>query len=483
MYTLYRLKTDSFISVGIKQEDMDFIKNIKHKNVFYNEKQKLSTFNFIEKNMSTLNVVLFCMVAYIFKIPILSNFTMRYIERHFTMVAGTQNFMFLDFLTVKRILRSSELHLTSEVQVFNAVNEWISCDIEERSKFAISLLSEVRLSLLSKHNLKSLLRESYIIWSVEKCREVVEKALVNNEKMVQNHLNCRYNSQSMYDFVVFEEDHNGKGKNSLMLVDGQTLKSNNPLALIGENETMVTAIALKGELHVIVNSICKNTTSIKKLSLTTNMWEHLVDFDYRKEFCACALINSIFIIGGRNNSNELMLQSCLVYDTKNMEFIKSPSLKAARFRSACAVFLGRVVVSGGLIPGIHPVLRVPYNGDTDAVEVCEGDRWSEMPRLVERNRDHGMVAVKNKLFVIGDELEVFDDSSEKFVLMRNPPHSLYNLYQQQNFVGAVSMANKIFVLRKNEQVVLYDVDKEEWFEMNFEAAIYIKFGCCLKLPQ
>lgn len=175
MYTLYRLKTVSFISVGIKQEDMDFIKNIKHKNVFYNEKQKISTFNFIEKKMSTLNVVLFCMVAYIFKIPILSNFTMRYIERHFTMVAGTQNFMFLDFLTVKRILRSSELHLTSEVQVFNAVNEWISCDIEERSKFAISLLSEVRLSLLSKHSLKSLLRESYIIWSVEKCREIVEK--------------------------------------------------------------------------------------------------------------------------------------------------------------------------------------------------------------------------------------------------------------------------------------------------------------------
>ena len=106
-----------------------------------------------------------------------------------------------------------------------------------------------------------------------------------------------------------------------------------------------------------------------------------------------------------------------------------------------------------------------------------------MSMLLERNLDQGMVAVKNKLFVIGDKLEVFDASSEKFVLMRNTPHSLHILCQQQNFVGAVSMANRIFVLRKNEQAVVYDVDKEEWFEVNFEAAKYIKFGCCFKIPQ
>ena len=79
--------------------------------------------------------------------------------------------------------------------------------------------------------------------------------------------------------------------------------------------------------------------------------------------------------------------------------------------ASCAVFGGRVVVSGGyndqMLRSVHAYDHLD-------------DSWSVMPNMIERRCRHNSVAVKNKLYAIGGSLspncEVFDSTSNKFVL-------------------------------------------------------------------
>ena len=82
------------------------------------------------------------------------------IERSFTIIADTDSFMNLEFNILVKILRSSQLLITSELQVYNSASKWLSYKIEERSKFAKDLLLTVRFPLLSDSTLKYILERS-----------------------------------------------------------------------------------------------------------------------------------------------------------------------------------------------------------------------------------------------------------------------------------------------------------------------------------
>ena len=72
-------------------------------------------------------------------------------------------------------------------------------------------------------------------------------------------------------------------------------------------------------------------------------------------------------------------------------------MKKARRDTACVVFEGRIVVSGGYSSVDSQILNT--------VEVYDvfADEWSTMTSLNRRRRWHQMVVVRDNLFVIGNE--------------------------------------------------------------------------------
>ena len=79
------------------------------------------------------------------------NVTSDYIHRWFTMVAKTKNFLKLDFDRVNKILSSSELCISSELEIYHAGDLWLSCEHSDRVNFAKSLFLKIRFPLLSDH--------------------------------------------------------------------------------------------------------------------------------------------------------------------------------------------------------------------------------------------------------------------------------------------------------------------------------------------
>ena len=277
----------------------------------------------------------------------------------------------------------------------------------------------------------------------------------------------------------------GNTKDVLKLINGGDLKPAGTFSKL-EQKTLyfvLETVYLKGEIYVLVNdySYSNNIIIIKKFSAESMEWKHIFEFIYRQDFCVSALLNSIYIIGGFYSN--AALDSCSQYNTKSSNVKETSRMNTARFRAACAVFEGRIVVSGGYVEERHDFLGVVFNF-SNSVEVYDhiADTWSNMPNMVEGTCDHSLVAVKNKLYVIGMSCQVYNSFSKKFVLI-NKPSSGSSLYIRQRN-KAVSIANKIFVFRyKRSKVISYNINTEKWVEKECDVTSRIIFRCCVKMPQ
>ena len=145
----------------------------------------------------------------------------------------------------------------------------------------------------------------------------------------------------------------------------------------------------------------------------------------------------------------------------------------AKACAACAVFDGKVVVSGGL-DGNRTALNTAQCYDVVA------DEWSSMPGMVEGKSNHALVAVKNKLFVIGCRMsncEVYDKACNSFVLLRSP------MKNHAGFKNALSVDNKILILKNRKDfLVCYDIDKDVWTEKPCQATKHVWNFSSAKVP-
>ena len=100
------------------------------------------------------------------------------------MIVDTPTFVQLDFKLIRNIVQSSKPHITSEFEVFEAANYWISYKPEKRSNYAKCLLPTVRLPLLSEPALKSLLCGTSYICKDNDCKTFIENILNENPNLL-----------------------------------------------------------------------------------------------------------------------------------------------------------------------------------------------------------------------------------------------------------------------------------------------------------
>ena len=443
--------------------------------------------NQIKDNLNITTAILYYKLAYVYNLQNLNETTMMYIERCFSVVAETRSFLELDFSLVKKILYSSELHITSEIEVFNAVDVWVSYKTEERRSFAEELLLTVRLPLLSDLALNYLLSKSSLC-KINECKAMIESVLHNRENIVKKHssITSRHCNQRLFNILVCEKS---QGVRSLKQINCEASKSITTYDTVAEADRLLKAVCLKGDIYIFVmNSILVVNTMIKlkKYSKSFSTWEDVVDLNYRHGFCACVLINEIMVIGGvskREVRGEIIyehLNSCIHYDTNDLKCNEVSNMNQSRHEAACTVYDGKIVVSGGLSD-----IRNQYIELTDTVEIYDhiANRWSNMPSMVKIRNNHSLVAIKSKLYVIGSNCrtcEVFDKTTNKFTMFKAPPSLNYHFSK----VGATSIGNKIVVFGKDDsKILLYDTDNDDWNEESCEQLKGHFYTSCIKMPQ
>ena len=146
-----------FCSGKLEIEETNLVSHIKLNKLTLKEDINTNIREYIEDKIDVDNLTMFLQLAKLFKVSSLSETALCYTECCFAKVSETQNFLELHFNLVAKILASSELSVHSELEVFNAANNWLTNNSEERSKFAKQLLLHVRLPFLSNPTLKYIL--------------------------------------------------------------------------------------------------------------------------------------------------------------------------------------------------------------------------------------------------------------------------------------------------------------------------------------
>ena len=182
------------------------------------------------------------------------------------MVAKTKNFSELDFALVKKILQSSKLHITSELEVFNAANDWISYKSEERIKHAKYIILTVRLPLLSDAALKYITNETFTVSKVDECKDIMNGILFKTKNILNSlpkkSFDVRYCDQHLFSFLVC------KRKGSVKQLSGKNFEnvgSTMSNIIISKDENIVTGVFSKDEIYIVVSNCASNAVKVKKI--------------------------------------------------------------------------------------------------------------------------------------------------------------------------------------------------------------------------
>ena len=421
-------------------------------------------------------MLFFYQLTKLFNLSRLHEITFSYIARWFNVLVNTRNFLELDYSIVSKILASSNLNITSEIEVYNSAAKWLGHNIKDRSKYAVNIFLTVRLPLLSDHALKYILDKSLSSFKVDECIAISKEIFQRKNYCFQNKSNIyhtsRYCNNKSFNVLVCGGYYFDVLKDVKHL-NAANFKNEEASSSMINRRFDAKAVCVMGDVYVFGGFTLKRNwiMAVEKYSLFTNTWTTISDFhDSRVEFCVCAFMDKVFVFGGLKDP--YALNSCFQFDPIDYQWKEVARMNEVRVNAACTVFEERIVVSGGHYDGGYNNLRTVESYDVVA------DTWYTMPNMINIRSYHSLVVVKTKLFVIDDRsCEVFDNTCKQFVLLKSPKISI-------QYAQATSIGSKIVAFQNGmSSLICYDVDTGKWSEEPCEVTSEILDFFCVKVPR
>ena len=445
---------------------------------------------YIKKKVKKEKVVFYCQLAHTFEITELAITTVAYIHRCFTMVAETPEFVELNFDIISKILSSSQLEVTSEMEVFNAVDCWISHCFEQRSQFTMCLLKRVRLPLLSDYALEHILQNSSSFSKSSECVKFLKGVMDNRELAFKDKSSAsyqtRYCEQKYFNFLVlggkiWQGRRTVGGDKSVRLIDGCNFTKISDLSPNIESHKHCNAVFIKGEVFLFggYGNDFERIMSIEKYSNDNKIWK-VVGYlpNQCVDFCVCSFMGNAYVLGGFVPRRfPRPVPTCFKFKAADCSMNEIAEMETAKRYSACAVFEGNIVVSGGS----------NFGRRLNTVEAYDhvANEWTSMPHMIKERSGHKSVAIKNKLYVFGGftkTSEVYDSTCKKFVLLKSPDD---RFTRHLDFPRAVlSIGKKLVVIQKRtNSSLIYDEENDTWSEESFEVSRNLSAFSIAKVPQ
>ena len=229
--------------------------------------------------------------------------------------------------------------------------------------------------------------------------------------------------------------------------------------------------AVIGSNIYVLSGIDNWSSPFEMYSAKTNTWKKLEPAIKRlTDFSVCSFMKSIYVIGGCKYHNDFCLTNTIQYNEKKFQsycykyeannWTKVADLQNERCFSACTVFEGKIVVTGGN----------SNNGSLRSVEAYDHheNKWTYLSDMVTKRYGHSAVSMGNKMFVICKGYpvyyEFFDNISRKLTMLYvKPPYSNFYSFGYE----VLSLNNKLVFFcivnfSKELKVNVYDVVENKW---------------------
>ena len=475
-------------------KEKSFISVLKLNKLGFNKDLNTKVSEHIKKKLSVQSVILFYQLAVMFNLGAICKITKSYIESFFATIIESKNFLELEFVFLAKLLSSSCLNIESEIEIFMVSDKWLSYKTEGRCKFAEELLSKIRFPLLFDSELKYINSYPSSFSKNKDCIAILNNVLNKKEYFLKKKSSLlfkqRSSSQNNYNILVcgglkyFRDTKSFEALKNVTKVDSNNFEIVENLTSMTSARLYVKAVCLKGNLYIL-DSKDSNETRVKyieKYSILDNCWSILTNmYDDRICYSICSFLNKIYLVGGLvDHSDHSFVDSYLQLDPncadKNKIWKKIAKASQKIKHGSCAVFQGKIVVSGGRIGGGR------YLNTVESYDVID-NKWSRMANTIRRRSPHKLVVVQNKLFVIGIDTvqcELYDSSCKRFAALK-----FNSFIKFHDVLKVLSVGSKIlvFTYRKISTIYCYDVKTNEWSEKILPVSDYLSYFSLVKIPS
>ena len=433
--------------------------------------------------------------------------------QHYLVKVEEKIFYELTYEDVANLVASSQLKVDSEIEVFNAVIDWIKYKEHERKQFIHELLKLVRLPLLTKELLVDAVQAHPLCFSSFKCKKIISTALKIKENkhicspksLLENrhYSNILNNKRAMLIGGKDRATKDVRKFSCLYEVDGLKLKKCKTTSEMKNQRSNCRTFVIGTKIYCFSGGYTNGGLGLNSLEVyctTSDCWKSLAPLEgagfvaTRKNFCGCAFMGKIYVF--HRPYDMRAYPTCSVYDPEFDRWEgRAGRMKVSRRHASCAVFDGKCAVVGG-------TENYTEMDGTRSVEVYDPhlDKWSCLPAkmLASMRLDPGVVSRGDKMFVIGgtEKLserefcfwgdrathEVYDRQTNQFTFIANNYFADQFAYTYKNYnscrLGCLhAVADKIFVFDDvfdddgSLKVPTYDVTRNTWFETRIKASV------------
>ncbi|XP_045853382.1 actin-binding protein IPP isoform X5 [Meles meles] len=322
----------------------------------------------------------------------LLEFTENYIHVHFLEVHSGEEFLALTKDQLIKILRSEELSIEDEYQVFLAAMQWILKDLGKRRKHVVEVLEPIRFPLLPPQRLLKYIEgeKDSMIFDCTECYDPVTKQWTTVASM--NHPRCGLGVCVCYGAIYALGGWVGAEiGNTIERFD----PDENKWEVVGNmamSRYYFGCCEMQGLIYVIggISNEGIELRSFEVYDPLSKRWSPLPPMGTRRAYLGVAALNDcIYSVGGWNETQDA-LHTVEKYSFEEEKWVEVASMKVPRAGMCVVAVNGLLYVSGGRSSS-HDFLAP---GTLDSVEVYNphSDTWTEIGNMI-TSRCEGGVAV------------------------------------------------------------------------------------------
>ncbi|XP_066864821.1 actin-binding protein IPP isoform X7 [Kogia breviceps] len=298
----------------------------------------------------------------------LLEFTENYIHVHFLEVHNGEEFLALTKDQLIKILRSEELSIEDEYQVFLAAMQWILKDLGKRRKHVVEVLDPIRFPLLPPQRLLKYIEgeKDSMIFDCTECYDPVTKQWTTVASM--NHPRCGLGVCVCYGAVYALGGWVGAEiGNTIERFD----PDENKWEVVGNmamSRYYFGCCEMQGLIYVIggISNEGIELRSFEVYDPLSKRWSPLPPMGTRRAYLGVAALNDcIYSIGGWNETQDA-LHTVEKYSFEEEKWVEVASMKVPRAGMCVVAVNGLLYVSGGrssshdfLAPGLSLLWPLP----------------------------------------------------------------------------------------------------------------------------
>ncbi|XP_068196174.1 actin-binding protein IPP [Antennarius striatus] len=333
-------------------------------------------------------------------------FTENYIQVHFLEVCVTDEFKGLEKDQLVRLLRSEELRIEDEYQVFTAAMDWVLQDVAKRKKHIVEVLEPVRFPLLSPQRLFKYIEDitdfSLRVALQTLLKEYTEVTKSPQKKKMQlqpDKIRPRTKARKyLYAIGGYTRLHGGRWSDSRALCCVERFDTFNQYwttaSSLHRARSGLGVAVLEGMIYVVggeKDSMIFDST--ERYDPVTKQWGPVASLNFpRCGVGVCSCHGALYALGGWIGSE--IGKTMERYDPEENRWEVIGTMAVPRYYFGCCELHGLIYVIGGISDeGIE--LRSAESFDPIA------HRWRSLPVMTTSRAYVGVACLKNCIYAVG----------------------------------------------------------------------------------